>query len=778
MTRTWTPEQEAVLASREQMFVVRASAGSGKTSVLTEKYLRAVIQQGLRPDQILCVTYTKKAAVEMKTRIVNGLQQAGRWDEAQIAETGPISTIHSFYERTLREYAFFAGIDPEFDVVTGIHSERIFQSALESALEEELDRKPLVRQAVDFLAGKVRWKGVSEQLPEHVQRILGNLRESHHPYPALAALYEMPWTYERRIYEEVRALLPPDLRDQFSEIEPDFPDQLAKAIEVYNKENRAKLKIGDWFAPPPLGEKWTKDAELTVGLCQLVLSVWRRYDQLLQDRAVLDITALERRAIDLIEEKDEVRDQLIRRYRLMMIDECQDVNPIQYRLLDRLPLEQVMLVGDPQQSIFGFRGADHRLFVRRSRDLPALTLSKNFRSDAGILRFVDDFFAAEWGANYQPMAPIEEQDPFGGRLEGDYSGVECWWDSQNIELVAVGIAQLIEEGQVPGGIAALVETNSSGSRLRAALQARGIAAHLNGQSEKFYVGMVVRDLANALEAVADPTRTFSMLALLHSPFVGLSLDSVVLLSREEDVLASLVEFEPSVPEDREKLNQFLRWFGGIARTADRHAAWEVIADLFRETPFLAQLARRPDATQALANARKLFMIATEEPDLGPLAFAEQIRQIQRLGHKIPEPSPIDNPSDSVAIYTMHKAKGLEFDVVVVAECHQVRRSPSIPLVDRDSGLVAHATGSHKSPGKEVLKKELERREQEEHLRLFYVALTRAKKKLCLALSSSGKGVGGKLASKFGLPRSPEPGIKVRHLQLGIQDADKVGKLRT
>ena len=101
--RILTEEQRAVVSADDKSFVVRASAGTGKTTTLVARYLRLITQDGLRPDQILTVTFTRKAAAEMKKRIVGALVANGLRDEAQIAETGPIQTIHGFCERVLRE---------------------------------------------------------------------------------------------------------------------------------------------------------------------------------------------------------------------------------------------------------------------------------------------------------------------------------------------------------------------------------------------------------------------------------------------------------------------------------------------------------------------------------------------------------------------------------------------------------------------------------------------------------------------------------------------------
>ena len=113
-----TDQQPKVVHSQERTLLVRAAAGAGKTRVLTERYLKHVLQDRLAPEQILAITFTRKAAAEMKRRIVARLIENGRYLDAQAAETGPIQTIHGFCERVLREHALEAALDPAFEILS------------------------------------------------------------------------------------------------------------------------------------------------------------------------------------------------------------------------------------------------------------------------------------------------------------------------------------------------------------------------------------------------------------------------------------------------------------------------------------------------------------------------------------------------------------------------------------------------------------------------------------------------------------------------------------
>ena len=177
--RTLTEEQKAVVAAEDPSFVVRASAGTGKTTTLVARYLRLVTQDGLSPDQILTVTFTRKAAAEMKRRIVHALVSEGLRDEAQIAETGPIQTIHGFCERVLRECSVDAGLDPDFKILDETEASRLMRAAIQEAIASFAEM-PLAEDLLERLAGKRNYMGISphSMLEDSIRDVVSRLRGS------------------------------------------------------------------------------------------------------------------------------------------------------------------------------------------------------------------------------------------------------------------------------------------------------------------------------------------------------------------------------------------------------------------------------------------------------------------------------------------------------------------------------------------------------------------------------------------------------------------------
>jgi ATP-dependent helicase/nuclease subunit A len=135
---SFTPEQRAAIDKRDGSLLVRAGAGTGKTSVLVERFVQAVLEDGHRVDAMLAITFTEKAAAEMKSRVRRRFLELGRRDEARDAEGAWISTIHGFCSRVLRAHALSAGIDPDYRVLDALESERVALDAFDRALEDFL----------------------------------------------------------------------------------------------------------------------------------------------------------------------------------------------------------------------------------------------------------------------------------------------------------------------------------------------------------------------------------------------------------------------------------------------------------------------------------------------------------------------------------------------------------------------------------------------------------------------------------------------------------------
>ncbi|HSI72228.1 MAG TPA: UvrD-helicase domain-containing protein, partial [Fimbriimonas sp.] len=337
-----SPEQRVVVESAEAKFVVTAAAGAGKTRVLVERYLRHVIEEGLRPDQILTITFTKKAAAEMKKRIVGRLREAGMMPEAQIAETGPIQTIHSFCERLLRENSLEAGLDPAFEILDEGQSSRLSLACIREAIAQDLAETPEAEALIAFLAGRRQNTRESRSpyslLESAVEDVLQELRSSPVSYEQTRERY---WNAERleALWEStlVSSLLP-DVRLTFELIEgSDLQDRVQKACREH------KLRVPVWARGKRDGLAEAEALTHTLGLVHLACEAWGRMHAEMSRLQALDFTELEARAVRLLDNSEPTRERLKLQYQVVMVDEAQDLNPIQYRLLESLSVAREML---------------------------------------------------------------------------------------------------------------------------------------------------------------------------------------------------------------------------------------------------------------------------------------------------------------------------------------------------------------------------------------------------------------------------------------------------
>jgi len=758
-------EQLAIIKHPGQRIRVSAAAGAGKTSTLVQRYLEHVLVHGLSPESILTITFTRKAAAEMKGRIVRRLRHEGMEGHAREAESGPIQTIHSFCESLLRENAIQAGLDPEFEILAEAEVSRWLDEAILSVFtdwdDEDHDTEAFLREVSgrrSYGSGALAY----ESLKSPIREVLRKFRSSSVDRALLRDQYGNAETVVQHWREAFLGTLPDELarRLDFSDWKPDY----------------VKAAFKEFGRKPPrpfLGgrneEHELESAVLSAGLVKLSLRTW----SLLEDRMLreqkLDFAALEVRAVNCVEKSPEVRERLQRKFRVALVDEAQDVNPLQDRLIQATDLEHELTVGDGQQSIYGFRQADVDHFNQRLEMGDHLKLSMNYRSHESILLFVDQVFGGLWGEDYRPMKAAKQFD-LDEVDRPEFYGVELWEQKlKDVDLTANYIAEMVQEGEKPGDIVVLVRTSAFGAEVQTALERCGQRAAIVGESDRYYSRMEIRDLSNCLTALSNPCDDLALLCVLHSPLAGLGFDSVAQIAKVKPVSAQLGSTNRENPVDQMLLAEFNRWFLPLAECADKLPAWEVLSTILAKSPYLHNLAERPRGRQEVANVRKLLTIAIDAPHMGPRDFAEYIREIRELRHRESEGS-IDREHESkIRIMNIHKAKGLEFPVVVVPQTFDplFKQRQEVEIDSRLGMVSAVYRRSAKVPYHEWLAERRQQREAEEELRVLYVAMTRAQRRLCVVAGPSitkdclAKRIAGTLGWKA--TKMPE-GLKVRTMR--------------
>lgn len=758
-----TEEQREVVYTDDANLVVVAAAGSGKTRVLTERFIKHVTDDGLGPDQILTITFTRRAAANMKQRIVNRLKALGRPDMAQVAETGPIQTIHGFCERVLRENALAAGIDPDFEVLEATEAglaECVWQAVSVTDPEEEC-----ILALLEELAGKREFRKVEDHslLIKHVSDVISGFRQAGLDPDELEHMYRTPEALQQNWNQQLLFRAPVSVREQLATVPANlsFPASLLEAYRL------AKVKKPTYLVPSPDADQ--RALQLSCGLVQLSCRVWRYWEDRLDRNGEIDFSGLERETLKLVQSSHSVLSRIQGQYLVVLVDESQDLNPTQYNILETLAIATSMKVGDPQQSIYGFRQADPELFVEMA-GLGTKRLSVNKRTEsAGILRFVDKVFAKAWPDSYVPMSPAEDIIDFEEHTVRTYSGVEYWAHlAEDVHATAEGIQQLLSEGIAPRDIGILTATNSYATKLSRALATRGTESRVIGGAETFYARMEVRDLANALEALANPYDDFALLATLRSPIVGLTLDAIFELGRDKPIWPNLQVVKLTLDADNDNLSGFLDWFGPMCSYGDRIPAWEALSKLLAYSPYYENLAIRRQGLRLVANVRKLLSLACGKAEMSVPEFAQYVRTVQRFLYKESEASLHDDDGDLVTVMTVHKAKGLEWPVVVLPEFMKEKSSSgrkSPLLVDERIPMAVFEPGGQSSYLKFLAETKADRARQES-VRLLYVGLTRAVHRLCIGVTVPAKqgALIGPIADAMALKRGETPpGVTLRDL---------------
>jgi ATP-dependent helicase/nuclease subunit A len=751
--------QQAAVDSKESRLVITAAAGSGKTRVLTERYLRYVVEDNLRPDEIIAITFTRRAAAEMKGRILTSLRARGLHEAASIAETGPIQTIDSFVDKLLREYSVFAGVDPKFENET--EGQERLTRVLEEWMAEYEEHDPCINKVLDdqYTYYGYETRAIGQELERDVRTVMETARSLGWSLEHLRNLSFSPESYLQAFIDVWHESVP-------AEIQKDCERPTLESFSEY-RLNIAKEIRGRKLALSPLwlDKKWVLEDELpratqACGLLRLVAEVWKLLDQHMESNQTPDREKVMEILVRTFETQPQARTRIQNQCKVLLVDESQDISPLQNRLFEAMDIREQVFIGDGQQSIYGFRHADLDHFVKLGREWPKLPLPENKRTDAGVLSFIDSVFTYLWPEEYQAMSAssVDPDDPFALTSDVDFSGVDAWVGGGDVYAADIAL-QVVSEGTSPGEIAILTHKQSSVRQIRERLRELGIASLAIGRSDEFYVRMVAKDISNTLSALVSPDDTFAFLCMLASPFVGLSLDSVVLLSRQVVPGRDLKELALDNEEEHEKLQSCLEWFLPLSETADRLGAWEVLSATYARTSFLENLCLHEDARDALGHARYALEIAANHPEWSAREFSEHLRPLSKVEHRADERTDSTTETTCVKVGTFHSAKGLEFPTVIVPKVVIDPSGRSRVHVSRQHNLIAYLEGIPYA----TLKAEQIQRERAEAYRVLYVALTRAKHRLVVELETGGKkdSTASIMARAIGFRGESVRGLKIR-----------------
>ena len=752
-----TSDQSRAVTSPSPMLAVVASAGAGKTTVLAERYVR-LVEEGIPPAQILTVTFTRKAAGEMKRRIVRRLRDRGLTEAAQAAETGPIQTLHSLCERLVRENALHLGIDPDFDLLdeadaTERMADAIRRCLLPAAADPQLARLLQSVSTPHYSPLGARQRATDGDARDRVERLVRAMRSGVYGRQDLTRWAAHPESFDRAWAQVMTPFLPG------FELAPGVP--LSDALHAY-RQAHGKSAPGWLSGKGTVAEMDHAEAGLARQLLTLVLAIWETYEASLAELGRLDLVLVERLTVRLLTEIPAARKRVNRQFAVVLVDEVQDVNPVQYALLNQLAESRRFAVGDPQQSIYGFRYAAPHLFEQEIAERESIRLADNFRSIPPTLAFVNHLFGMIWGDGYAAMSPglppQEHPEPV----------IEHWVKPSRgaTQDVCRNIAALVAEGVPLNDIAVLCKKTRTAEKILSGLRGLGIPAMIESQDQRLFTRLEILDAMHLLAALAQPHDDFAMAALLLSPLVGLRLDDVAAWKQAPGGLYTALRAnglpEPYSEHEKVRWERFLSWFPPLAAIADRTSGFDLLHEALHQANGWSAYAQRPDGEQALANLRKILRLAAAAPHLGAEELARWLRDSPSLMVKVVEGQRYDESDAYVRILTAHASKGLEFPVVVIPdlEDYKVRGTGDEAVADGLLGLVAVRTEPKgwRHAFLDWLRRD---REEAEMKRLFYVACTRAERRLCIACPP-GDNRSPRTLNLFeaSLPSSPVP-VRVR-----------------
>ena len=750
---TLMPQQLQIVKTLDRPLFVSAGAGSGKTFTLTRRIVYALSPESgpfvEHLDRVLAITFTKDAAAEIRDRVRRALIDEGMDEEALTVDDAWISTIHGMCSRILRAHALELGIDPEFTVL--IDTDELMDQAVEHVLGRatapdaapELAASlkalyawyPMAGEGGPFGAGTTI-KGLVRDLLELSSQLPGGMDDvcvarGQADTSALADAYRAALGASKAATEKAQVAL--DAIDAFEASGKTMEDAarlmmsctMPRASKAFPKEQVELLKAeaADAFINIVLA----CGGPALDALVDLARSVEAEYRALKAGQSALDNNDLLRMAYEALRDYPAIRAAYEGRFKMVMIDEFQDTDQMQVDLIRYLTgagERALCTVGDAQQSIYRFRGAEVEVFRRQERkvgssaapeatavaDAPAgelVKLVRNFRSHDEVLRYVARVFDGDDGGLMQGFLDLEASDGRKDTLVADASRRQALFvaggsTQERTQAKARAIAErfraLADAGQPQGGMVLLLGRMTNADVYAQAFRDQGLDCVIAGGSvfaqaaEVQTVRALVCTLANPADTAQGlmPLLASPMFALGAQEFLALAtkLDSETGETSRRNIDAGIMSDSdvpglqdlPLVTRAREVLRYALRRVG-----RDSFAA--IARDMVNASGWFVRLAQRgPEGKAIAANMLKaLDAVAEAEAEFGNSPRSIALAFDRFLAGK-EAPGALNEGGDgAVRIMTVHASKGLEYPVVAVAECFGARKSSGTAQMGRVEG---------------------------------------------------------------------------------------------
>jgi ATP-dependent exoDNAse (exonuclease V) beta subunit len=832
--------RDAIRHALDETLVVEAAAGTGKTTALVQRIVEVVARGGATVQQIVAVTFTEKAAGELKLRLREAFERAReehgtdpgvrrRLDDSLARlEEAHVNTIHGFCADLLRERPVEAGVDPLFEVLTEARADRLRDEAFHGWLSERLEDPPegirralrrtpfgdeadgpterlrrAARELGEWRDFKARWRHEAWDRDREAEALIAQV----HGFADLAA---KPSSANDPLHVDARPALhrSDEIRKARELGVVDFDGWEAALIDLSRNRDfrRARKGSGKSYGPGVLRESVVQardellraleafreaaDASLAACLQRELAGCLDRYERLKAKAGALDFLDLLLRARNLVRDGADVRHAFQQRFTRMFVDEFQDTDPLQAELLLLLAADdpsvtdwrqvtpvpgKLFLVGDPKQSIYRFRRADVGLYrdvcdLLASRGARPVELRTSFRATPEIQTVINAAFSRlmtgdrrTLQADYVPLdrfrpsyagqpsvVTLPVPEPY-GRLKVGVTAIEASLP----DAVGAFIHWLVNESRwtvtegdrrvqiAPRHICLLFRRFVSWGKditrpYVEAIEARSVP-HLLVGGKTFHDREEVESIRVALAAIEWPDDELSVFGTLRGTLFAIG-DEELLEYRHTYRTFHPYRVPREVPAQLARTARALALLRGLHGARNHRPVADTIQALIDATRAHVGFVLRGAGEQVLANVLYIAELARQYEASGGISyrgFVDELREAARR-EQAPEAPILEEGSDGVRLMTVHKAKGLEFPVVILADITaRLRPFAATRHVDPDRGLCAMRLGGW-SP-RELLEHGAEElaREEVEGVRIAYVAATRARDLLVVPAVGDG-----------------------------------------
>jgi ATP-dependent exoDNAse (exonuclease V) beta subunit len=821
-------ERERIRTSLDETLVVEAAAGTGKTSELVTRLVNVLAEGRGTVQTIAALTFTEKAAGELKLRLRAGLEEAreqaaegsarrGRLEGA-IAhlEEARVSTIHGFCSDLLHERPVEARVDPGFEVLPEPEAEALYHRAFDGWLAEKLEappeglRRALRRRSFDGdpvdrlrAAGwrladwrdfRAPWQRRSFDREGAIDALVARAHGLHARLATTSTtadtLYADLWPLRRlsedvgtrervapRDHDGLEATLIDLLRERsFTRPHRGHPRNYRRGVtrDEILAAHADLLTSLETFAREA-------DADLAALVQPALLETVDRYEELKSRAASLDFVDLLLRARDLLRDSREVRADLQRRLTHIFVDEFQDTDPLQAEIVLLLAASEsatgrwqdvrpapgkLFIVGDPKQSIYRFRRADVGTYqtvkeLLVARGAACVYLRTSFRAIPSVQHLVNAAFApvmtedrAALQAGYVPLARYRDELPGQPGIValpvpkpyGRYGFAKSAVEASLPDAVGAFVAWLLNESgwkvterERPGEALPISARHvcllfrrfvSWGTDVTRpyveALEARGIPHVLVG-GRSFHLREEVESLRTALAAIEWPDDELSVYATLKGPLFAIGDEELVEYRQRFRRLHPYRPPREEVGPHLKPVVDALALLRSLHGLRNYRPVEETVNRLLTATRAHAAFVLRPWGEQALANVLRVAELAQAYEAAGSISFRGFVERLREEAEgEAPEAPIVEESSEGVRIMTVHKAKGLEFPVVVLADITAGIAGNPGRYVEAERGLCALRLGGWQPW--DLLDHEADElaRDRAEGVRIAYVAATRAR----------------------------------------------------